>query len=116
MNKIVFLLAMVFVLPIAAQEHKPTLEKVGNMVKATYYHENGELAQTGYMLNGKLHGEWLMYNEQGKKMVAGKYDLGKKVGKWFFWEGEILKEVDFNQNKVVQVKEWNNSEIVSVNK
>ena len=84
------------------------------MVQATYFHDNGNIAQTGFLLKGKLHGQWLMYNTAGKKIASGKYVEGKKAGKWFFWEGEILKEVDYADNRIVNVKKWNKSEIVSV--
>ena len=114
MKKAVFFLAMMFSVCIYAQGTEPTVEKVGDMVKATYFHENGEIAQTGYMMNGKLHGQWFMYNAEGKKLASGKYIDGKKSGKWFFWEDEILKEVDYDANRIVNVKNWNQSEVVSV--
>nr|WP_299341860.1 nicotinic acid mononucleotide adenyltransferase [Allomuricauda sp.] len=115
MKKAVLILAMMFSVGMLAQNTEPTLEKVGKMVKATYFHENGDIAQTGYMLNGKLHGQWFMYNKEGKKIASGKYVDGKKSGKWFFWEGEILKEVDYADNRIVNVKNWNKSEVVSIN-
>ncbi|TAI47374.1 toxin-antitoxin system YwqK family antitoxin [Flagellimonas allohymeniacidonis] len=114
MKKAVFFLAMVFSVYMYSQGTEPTLEKVGKMVKATYFHENGNIAQVGYMLKGKLHGQWFMYNQDGRKIASGKYDEGKKSGKWFFWEKEVLKEVDYADNRIVNVKNWNNSEIVSV--
>ncbi len=115
MKKAIFFLAVMFSVCIYSQNTKPTLEKVGKMVKATYFHDNGEIAQTGYMLKGKLHGQWFMYDVAGKKIASGKYIEGKKSGKWFFWEGQVLKEVDFVDNRIVAVKNWNQSEVVSVN-
>ena len=114
MKKAVFFLAMMFSVCIYAQNTEPTVEKVGKMVKATYFHDNGEIAQTGYLMNGKLHGQWFMYNTDGEKIASGKYIEGKKSGKWFFWEDEILKEVDYHANRIVNVKNWNQSEVVSV--
>ena len=108
-------LAMLFSVCIYAQDVKPTFEKMGKMVKATYFHDNGEIAQTGYLLKDKLHGQWFMYDLNGKKIASGKYVNGVRQGKWFFWEGEILKEVDFEDNKIVGVKNWNSSEEVSIN-
>ena len=98
------------------QNIEPTFEKEGETVKATYFHENGQIAQTGFFMDGKLHGEWKMYNEEGKKIVMGQYALGKKTGKWFFWEKDGLKEVDYADNKVANVTKWNNSEAVVLNK
>ena len=114
MKQSILLLVMVFSVCMYSQGTEPTLEKVGKMVKATYFHENGNIAQTGYMLKGKLHGQWFMYTDNGKKIASGKYDDGKRAGKRCFWEGEIVKEVDYLDNRIVGVKNWNKSEIVSV--
>ena len=114
MKKAIFFMAVMFSVCMYSQDTEPTLEKVGKMVKATYFHENGEIAQTGFLLKGKLHGQWLMYNAEGRKIASGKYIDGKRAGKWFFWEGQILKEVDFVDNRIVNVKNWNQSEVVSV--
>ena len=114
MKQSILLLMMVFSVCMYAQDTQPTLEKVGKMVKATYFHENGNIAQTGYLMKGKLHGQWFMYTDSGKKIASGKYEEGMRTGKWFFWEGEILKEVDYADNRIVSVKNWNRSEIVSV--
>ena len=50
-----------------AQEVKPKFEVVDQMVKATYYYDNGQVKQEGYYLDGKLHGKWMAYNEDGSK-------------------------------------------------
>ncbi|NAY91458.1 nicotinic acid mononucleotide adenyltransferase [Muricauda sp. JGD-17] len=114
MNKAIFFLVVMFSVCMYSQGTEPTFEKMGDMVKATYFHENGEIAQTGYLLNGKLHGQWLMYDANGKKMASGKYLEGQKSGKWFFWEDEILREVDYDKNRIVNVKNWSQSEVVAV--
>ncbi|WP_088340158.1 toxin-antitoxin system YwqK family antitoxin [Robiginitalea sediminis] len=99
-----------------AQTSEPVVEKEGKSVKATYFHENGEVAQVGYFLNGQLHGEWKMYDVQGRKIAMGQYVEGKKSGKWFFWSGEGLKEVDYNNNQIASVTQWNNGEAVAINR
>ncbi|RYC50744.1 toxin-antitoxin system YwqK family antitoxin [Flagellimonas olearia] len=116
MKKAIFFMALMFSVYMYPQDTQPTFEKVGKMVKATYFHENGEMAQTGYYLNGKLHGQWLMYNAEGKKIASGAYMDGQRTGKWFFWEGDLLREVDFSDNRIASVKNWNQSEIVSIDK
>lgn len=115
MKKAIVVLAVMFAVSVSAQEIKPTFEKMGKMVKATYFHDNGEIAQTGYILNGKLHGDWVMFNVEGKKIATGQYLNGEKAGKWFFWKNDVLREVDFTDNRIVNVKDWNQGEIVSVN-
>nr|WP_288934450.1 nicotinic acid mononucleotide adenyltransferase [uncultured Allomuricauda sp.] len=115
MKKAVLFLAVMFVVSVSAQDIKPTFEKMGKMVKATYFHDNGEIAQTGYIMNGKLHGDWVMFNVEGKKIATGQYVNGEKTGKWFFWKNDVLSEVDFTDNRIVQVKNWNHGDAVTVN-
>ncbi|MEL4307203.1 toxin-antitoxin system YwqK family antitoxin [Joostella sp. CR20] len=111
MKKTVLIFAMLFSLVMVAQnvENKPKLEKEGYLVKATYFHENGQIAQTGYYLEGKLHGEWKAYNEAGKKIAMAEYDKGEKTGKWFFWNNDTLKEVNYEDNSIAKVTTWNNA-------
>lgn len=89
-----------------AQEVKPKFEVENQMVKATYYYDSGQVKQEGSYLNGKLHGKWVAYNEDGTKQAIGEYKEGAKVGKWFFWNTNTLSEVDFNNSKIAEVKKW----------
>ena len=114
MKTAVLILGLVFSVYMYPQSTEPTLEKVGKLVKATYFHDNGEIAQTGYLMKGKLHGQWLMYDVNGKKLASGKYENGMRTGKWLFWQDEVLKEVDFVNNQIRNVKNWNRSEVVSI--
>ena len=85
-----------------------TLDDENKLIKAEIYHENGELSQTGYYtLDGKLHGEWFSYCDQGNKLVSAVYENGKKVGKWFYWNGDNLHEVDYQQNIIASSTTWN---------
>ncbi|RNC92823.1 MAG: nicotinic acid mononucleotide adenyltransferase [Allomuricauda sp.] len=116
MKRAILLLAVMFTVGIYAQDTEPKVEQVGKMEKVTYFHDNGTIAQTGHMLKGKLHGQWFMYNVEGKKIASGKYEDGIRQGKWMFWKGQELSEVDFVDNRIVAVKKWNNAEIVSTYK
>lgn len=114
MKKVILVLAVIFSVSMFAQEVKPKFEKVeGDLVKATYFHDNGEIAQTGFLFKGKLHGDWFMYDLEGKKIASGSYENGERAGKWFFWNEAILKEVDFVDNRIKYVKNWNQSEVVT---
>ncbi|MCX2681295.1 nicotinic acid mononucleotide adenyltransferase [Galbibacter sp. EGI 63066] len=116
MKRIVLMLAMIFSFAAVAQEveNKPKLEKEGEKIKATFFHDNGEVAQTGYYLDGKLHGEWKSYDEKGNKTAMAQYEHGKKTGKWFFWSDDVLKEVNYDDNRITNVTEWSNSNPVVV--
>lgn len=95
-----------------AQEITPKFEVVDQMVKATYFHDNGVIKQQGMYLDGKLHGKWVAYNEDGTKQSLGEYSNGTKVGKWFFWSENTLNEVDFNDNRIAEVKRWSQETLV----
>jgi hypothetical protein len=46
----------------------------------------------------------------------GQYQNGIKIGKWFFWTGADLTEVDYSDSRIAQVKKWSQGAIVQVNK
>lgn len=116
MKKAVLLLIGIFTISLTAQEIEPKFEKEGKLVKATYFHDNGEIAQMGFYLNEKLHGEWKMYDAEGNKIAMGQYDKGVRTGKWFFWEGKELQEVAYLDNEIVNITKWKNGETVVLNK
>jgi len=113
MKQTVLWMALMFSVGVFAQKPEPHFEQDGAMLKATYFHENGEVAQQGYFLNGNLHGNWVMFDQQGNKMASGTYLQGEKSGKWFFWKAELLHEVDYAANRIVQVREWSRNGLVT---
>ena len=99
----------------AQDKKEPILEKKGDITLVTYFHDNGEVQQTGaFNADGIIHGEWASFDVDGNKVALGTYDAGKKVGKWFFWEGDSLKEVDYADSKIVSVNKWDNKTKVAV--
>ena len=89
-----------------AQEIEPKYEIDGNLVKATYYYENGSIKQEGFYKDGKVHGQWVSYNEKGIKTSMGEFTNGNKSGKWFFWSDGALNEVDYKDSRVAVVNKW----------
>jgi antitoxin component YwqK of YwqJK toxin-antitoxin module len=117
MKKIILLCALFVSIIAAAQDTKPTTENLDNgLTKATYFHANGTIAQEGTFLDKQRHGEWISYNEQGEKTAKAEYTLNAKTGKWFFWSGEKLTEVDYSNNAVAKVNTWVNTSAVAANK
>ena len=117
MNKKVLLLfgLLVSVVSLAQQERKLELNNDTNLIEVIYYHDNGVISQTGsYTLDGKLQGEWLSYDTEGKKSISANYDNGKKVGKWFYWNNTTLTEVDYTNNAITSVNEWDNKTSVAI--
>lgn len=115
MKKLLYFAIFAMSLGSFAQQGEPTFEKEGNKVKATYFHANGEISQQGYFVDQKLDGEWKMFNKDGQKIAMGNYDMGAKTGKWLFWEGDVKKEVNFDNNKIASVSQTKAKSSVVVN-
>lgn len=106
MKKIILILAFLMTGYGFAQKANVKTEKVGDLIKATYYYANGNIEQQGtFNSEGKLHGEWVSYDINGKKLSLGQYDNGLKVGKWLFWQDDVVKEVEYKNSKIASVNE-----------
>jgi len=46
----------------------PTCEAEGELVKATYYHEDVTISKEEYFKNKKLTGKWIRFDKQGNKV------------------------------------------------
>ncbi|MBT8320294.1 MAG: nicotinic acid mononucleotide adenyltransferase, partial [Eudoraea sp.] len=93
----------------AQQKKEQKLNKETNLIEVTYYHNNDQISQQGtFNLEGKLHGNWISYDEQGVKITEGSYNNGVKTGKWYFWSGDKVKEIIFDNNSIASITESNN--------
>lgn len=106
---LVMMVTFLFGTGLTAQEIKPNFEKEGELIKGTFYYEDGNISQKGTYKNGELHGEWVSYDKNGKKTALASYRNGKKVGKWFFWSNDVLTEVDYEENRIAEVKNYKNT-------
>lgn len=113
MKKIVVTMVILVSSFTMAQKVSPKFEVVDNMVKATYFYSTNQIKEEGFYLDGKLHGKWTAYNEDGTKQVSAEYNKGKKTGKWFFWNENILSEVDYANSKITSVKKWRKEVLVN---
>lgn len=95
--------------------HPPKHEVAGNLVKSTYYHDNGTISQEGYYKNGKVHGEWVSYSDKGERTAVASYNEGVKTGKWVFWNKATLNEVNYSDSRVASVKTWKEEALVNRN-
>ena len=89
-----------------SQEVKPTFKADGDLVKATYYFEDGSVKTQGYFKDKKLTGEWTRFDKNGNKVQLAYYKAGKKVGKWFIWNNHTLKEINYKNNTIVNAAEF----------
>lgn len=113
MKKYIILSAILFSAISFAQESKPQLETVGELVKTTYYFANGKIQQQGFFKNGKLDGIWTSYDANGNKLAVATYNNGEKTGKWFFWTGASLTEVDYTNSRIASVRTWKQDALVN---
>tara|TARA_R100000789_G_C2995253_1_gene147267 strand:+ start:717 stop:1082 length:366 start_codon:yes stop_codon:yes gene_type:complete len=90
------------------EEIKPKFEKQGELIKGTFYYEDGSVRQEGTYKDGRLHGEWISYDQNGEKTALANYENGKKSGKWFFWTENKLTEVDYQNSMIASVNSWKN--------
>ena len=117
MKNLMILSAMLIGMISYAQEVKPKFERLEDgKIQATYFHENGEVAQQGFFLNEKRHGEWTSYNVKGEKTAQAEFNKGVKTGKWFIWSDDKLTEVDYNNNQIAAVNTWVNKNPVASNR
>ncbi|MBU2938315.1 nicotinic acid mononucleotide adenyltransferase [Lacinutrix sp. C3R15] len=116
MKKILSIAILLFTMVTFAQNEKSIkFNEDTNLFEATYFHDNGTVSQTGFFnKEGKLQGEWLSFDLEGVKTVSAKYDNGVKVGKWFFWNDNKLKEVDYTNNLITGVNEWSNKSTLAI--
>jgi len=112
----VLIIALLCTAALVAQEKQiKKVNKDTKLVEVEYYYDNGNLQQKGtFNEQGKLHGKWVSYDINGDKLSVGSYDNGKKVGKWFFWTKESLKEVDYSNSRIVSVSKWDNKTQVAI--
>lgn len=95
--KAITLILSLFVGLFAYAQNDVKIVKKGDMYKVTYFHENGKVAQTGFIdTNKKMQGTWTAYDLKGEKKSVGEYKNGKKTGTWYFGENtNLVTQVDF---------------------
>ncbi|MBG7613485.1 nicotinic acid mononucleotide adenyltransferase [Polaribacter sp. BAL334] len=98
-----------------SQEIDPTYIVEGDLVKATYYYEDGSIKTQGFFKNKKLTGEWVQFDKSGNKTQLAYYNEGKKVGKWFIWTEDTIKEINYKDNVISSVNVFKNDSKVAFN-
>ncbi len=116
MKKILFISIMLIVGLGFGQNKSPFLEAEGQLVKATYYYENGTIQQVGYFKDGKLEGKWTSYDVNGNLQVIAEYKEGKKTGKWLYYSNSIcVNEINFSNNQILNIRNSNQIAIADKN-
>ncbi len=107
---LILVLAVIGSQGFAQETTNKQLVKKGDVIETKIFHENGIISQEGqYNLDGKLQGTWISYDLNGNKTAVAKYNNGEKVGTWFFYEGDVLHEVNYNNSRIAKVTTWKDS-------
>lgn len=106
MKKIFFLATFLVASLGFSQEKRTVYERSGDLVKATYYNEEGKISVQGFFKDKKLTGKWVSFDNTGKKKQIAYYKKGKKVGKWIIFEKNFIKEINYDDNIIVSVQDW----------
>jgi len=94
-----------------AQNMEPKFEKQNDLTKATYFYENGDVKEIGYFKNEKLQGKWVSYNQKGKITAIANYENGIKEGMWYINTDGAVKELTYQSNKLIKVKDLDKTEL-----
>ena len=86
-------------------ELKLQLLEVGNdLIQATYFHENGLIAQKGFFKNKKLFGYWETFDVEQNKISSGFFSENIKIGMWNYWKDEeIIQIISYSNNSMVAI-------------
>lgn len=92
------------------------IEKVkvtNDLTEVNIYYEDGAIMQHGfYTKEGKLHNSWESYHTNGSLKCVAFYKEGVKVGTWTYWDDGIISKVEYKNNEVVSIKEFQESELI----
>ncbi len=60
---------------------------------------------TGSMFDGLQHGPWIHADARGKKLAAGQFAAGQRIGDWLTWDdtGELQGRVEFAVSESAEV-------------
>ena len=62
--------------------------------------------KSGKMITKQMFCLHFSFNKTGIKIISGQYEKGKKVGRWIFRNNGKIKEVEYSDNTIVDVVNW----------
>ena len=55
---------------------------------------------------GKLDPAWESYNLDGTRKCLATYNYGVKIGTWTYWNDNKVTKIEYDNNKVVKIEEF----------
>lgn len=109
MKKLLLLFTLLFISTIIySQDSKlRKTETKGELKEVTLFYENGTIMQHGFYTEaGELHASWESYNLDGTPKCYATYNYGAKVGVWTYWNKNKITKIEYDNNKIVKVEEF----------
>lgn len=84
-----------------------TFDKGSNGIQLISFYESGKIREVGHIKEGRPHGEWRSWNEQGIRTGIAYYVRGRKTGNWKIYnnEGELRYELTYRNGELITRKE-----------
>ncbi|GEM_PF-1006968 len=75
-------------------------------VQVIRFYPSGQLQEVGNWYQGRLHGSWAMWAENGHKVGEAYYRNGHKTGCWKLWSpaGEWQYDLWYDQDQLVDAR------------
>lgn len=74
--------------------------------EAVVYYNNGVLKEMGNYQYNERHGKWRVWDEKGNLKTTGNYKEGKQHGHWYFYYPNGKKKLQRNFNMGEKVGHW----------
>lgn len=103
MRNLLLLISLVIGFSLSAQHSSYTDNDGDGVIEYTLTSNDGKVIETGYYLDGKMHGTWTSFYPSGKKQAVVKFRQGKKHGKWIFFDqqGRTTVMVTYDNDKKI---------------
>ena len=72
--------------------------------ESKFWYKNGKVKKIQHYKEGKLHGNFVEFYNNGKKFIQGSYSNYQPDGQWFFWNKNGLKTEErfYKNNKLME--------------
>lgn len=92
---------------IAQESENRIVVPVGDMFEVTIFYDNGSIMQHGFLSKEKkLHASWESYYDDGRRKCYATYNNGVKVGIWYYWYDNKITKVEYENNVVISVEDF----------
>lgn len=108
MKKLFLMVCVFFTQTIFAQTVTITDWNNDDILEYVKHSSDGTKLEEGEFLNGKYHGTWYSYYDNGTISAIANFKNGKRNGKWRFfnYDGILLTEVVYKDNRKISANQY----------